>query len=87
MYSHIFIQKSPLEALPFSGTGLDGKKEPNLLPQVVPIPKRFTDPYRGLACCDSWGRKESDTTEWLNWLTDRPLSESFFYLKTKDTHI
>ena len=21
----------------------------------------------GLACCDSWGRKESDTTEWLNW--------------------
>ena len=22
----------------------------------------------GLACCDSWGHKESDTTEWLNWL-------------------
>ena len=21
----------------------------------------------GLACCDSWGRKESATTEWLNW--------------------
>ena len=21
----------------------------------------------GLACCDSWSRKESDTTEWLNW--------------------
>ena len=21
----------------------------------------------GLACCYSWGRKESDTTEWLNW--------------------
>ena len=21
----------------------------------------------GLACCDSWGCKESDTTEWLNW--------------------
>ena len=20
-----------------------------------------------LACCSSWGRKESDTTEWLNW--------------------
>ena len=20
-----------------------------------------------LACCDSWGRKESDLTEWLNW--------------------
>ena len=22
---------------------------------------------RELACCDSWGPKESDTTEWLNW--------------------
>ena len=21
----------------------------------------------GLACCNSFGRKESDTTEWLNW--------------------
>ena len=21
----------------------------------------------GLVCCDSWGRKESDTTEWLKW--------------------
>ena len=20
-----------------------------------------------LVCCDSWGREESDTTEWLNW--------------------
>ena len=25
------------------------------------------DRQEGLACCDSWGRKESDTTEWLNW--------------------
>ena len=23
---------------------------------------------REAACCDSWGHKESDTTEWLNWL-------------------
>ena len=21
----------------------------------------------GLACCSSWGRRESDMTEWLNW--------------------
>ena len=28
------------------------------------------DGQGGLACCDSWGRKESDTTERLNWLTD-----------------
>ena len=25
------------------------------------------DRQGGLASCDSWGRKESDTTEWLNW--------------------
>ena len=24
----------------------------------------------GLTCCDSWGRKESDTTERLNWTED-----------------
>ena len=26
------------------------------------------DGQGGLACCDSWGPKKSDTTEWLNWL-------------------
>ena len=25
------------------------------------------DGQGGLACCDSWGHKESDATEWLNW--------------------
>ena len=25
------------------------------------------DGHGGLACCDSWGRKESDTAEQLNW--------------------
>ena len=25
------------------------------------------DGQGGLACCSSWGCKESDTTEWLNW--------------------
>ena len=28
------------------------------------------DGQGGLACCGPWGRKESDTTERLNWLTD-----------------
>ena len=28
------------------------------------------DGQRGLVCCSSWGRKESDRTEWLNW-TDK----------------
>ena len=26
------------------------------------------DGQGGLACCDSWGRRESDMTEWLNFL-------------------
>ena len=25
------------------------------------------DGHGGLACCSSWGRKELDTTKWLNW--------------------
>ena len=25
------------------------------------------DGQGGLGCCSSWGRKESDMTEWLNW--------------------
>ena len=28
---------------------------------------RVGDGQGGLACCDSWGRKESDMTELLNW--------------------
>ena len=28
---------------------------------------RVGDRQGGLACCNSWGRKESDTTEQLNW--------------------
>ena len=28
------------------------------------------DGQGGLACCSSWGRKELDTAEQLNWLTD-----------------
>ena len=30
------------------------------------------DGQGGLACCNSWGRKESDTTERLNWTELRP---------------
>ena len=32
------------------------------------------------ACCDLWGRKELDTIEWLNWLTE-PLT-FFFMIRT-----
>ena len=33
---------------------------------------------RGLACYDSWGRKESDTTEQLNW-TDRYMLCNYYW--------
>ena len=31
------------------------------------VNSRVGDGQGGLACCDSWSRKESDTTERLNW--------------------
>ena len=34
------------------------------------------DGQGGLVCCDSWGCKESDTTEWLNW-TEQFTGEIF----------
>ena len=34
------------------------------------------DGQGGLACCDSWGHKESDTTEPLNW-TEHPTDKMF----------
>ena len=39
------------------------------------------DGQGGLACCDSWGRKESDTTEGLNW------TELLELLLNPDIHI
>ena len=33
------------------------------------------DGQGGLACCNSWGRKESDTTERLNWTDETKLRE------------
>ena len=37
------------------------------------------DGQGGLACCNSWDRKESDTTEWLNW-TELRLSWALTFL-------
>ena len=41
------------------------------------------DGQGGLACCDSWGRKESGMTEWLNWLTDWILISSLKALSSR----
>ena len=41
-----------------------------------------------LVCCSPWGDKESDTTEWLNWLTDwgsnQPLVQLFMGLELQE---
>ena len=31
------------------------------------------DGQRGMACCNPWGHRESDTTEWLNWTEDHGI--------------
>ena len=38
------------------------------------------DGQGGLACCDSWGRKESDTTERLNWTAAFSIVCNFFLI-------
>ena len=43
------------------------------------------DGQGGLACCDSWGHKESNTTEWLNWIVNtRVLVTYTISVKLKD---
>ena len=37
------------------------------------------DGQGGLACCTSWGRKELDTTEWLNWTELNWTSLTYLY--------
>ena len=37
------------------------------------------DGQGGLACCNSWGRKELDMTEWLNWTELNQVDEPRAY--------
>ena len=41
------------------------------------------DGQGGLACCDSWGCKDSDTTEQLNWLICLTYTEMIDFLKNR----
>ena len=45
------------------------------------------DGQGGLACCDSWGCKESDTTEWLNWTELMAEKQSTMSLKSTNRHL
>ena len=40
------------------------------------------DGQGGLACCDSWGRKELDTTEHLNWTELKKKKKKEFCFQT-----
>ena len=44
------------------------------------------DGQGGLACCDSWGHKESDTTEWLNWIERLSMLSLFFTVHKEFTN-
>ena len=41
----------------------------------------------GLACCNSWGRKESETTERLNWTELNPVLSSFLSISRFSMYI
>ena len=43
------------------------------------------DRQGGLECCDSWGHKESDTTERLNW-TELNGTDSYYYKHLTEKH-
>ena len=67
----------------WEGLGAGGKEDDRRWDGWMASPTRWTlefewtpgvgDGQGGLACCDSWGRKESDTTERLNWTELRTL--------------
>ena len=45
------------------------------------------DGLGGLACCGSWGRKESDTAEWLKWTELNAMLVSVIQQTESATHI
>ena len=60
-----------------AGLGVDDGREFEWTPAVG-------DGQGGLVCCNSWGRKESDTTERLNWTE---LNWCHWGSKLKESHI
>ena len=43
------------------------------------------DGQRGLVCCSPWDHKESDTTEWLNWLVDALIEKPVGFTARSNT--
>ena len=76
-FGHLMRKVDSLEkTLILGGLGAGGKGDNRGWDGWMASPTRWMwvwvnsgvgDGQGGLACCDSWGRKESDTTERLNW--------------------
>ena len=44
------------------------------------------DGQGGLACCSPWGRKDSDTTEWMNWTDSLWVAKGWTWLSDFHFH-
>lgn len=48
------------------------------------VTQKVGDGQGGLACCDSWGHRESDTTEWLDWTEHKKTPNNQSNLEKKN---
>ena len=77
-FGHLMLRVDSLEkTLMLGGIGIGGRRSRGRQDEMAGWHHRLNrrefertlgvgDGQRGLACCDSWGRKESDMTERLN---------------------
>ena len=74
-FGHLMLRVDSLEKTLMLG-GIEGRRRRGRqrmwwLDGITGLESEWTpgvsDWQGGLACCDSWGCKEPDTTEWLNW--------------------
>ena len=64
-FVHLMWRVASLEK-PLTLGGISGRRRRGWQRMRWLVRSGVGDGQGGLACCDSWGRKESDTTEWLN---------------------
>ena len=69
-FGHLMWSVDPLEkTLMLGGIGGRRRRADRLDGHEFEWTPRVGDGQGGLACCDSWGCKELDTTEQLNWIS------------------
>ena len=92
-FGHLMRRVDSLEkTLMLGGIGAGGERDDRRWDGWMASPTQWTwvcvnsgvgDGQGGLACCDSWGHKESDMTEQLNWTELKTLEKQNFKKKTK----